>query len=697
MQAVKNPFVAVINGNKQFVIPVFQRDYSWTTEQCQQLWDDVLRAGKGGAGGHFLGSFVYADGVTSAAFSSWLVIDGQQRLTTLSLLLAALRDHIRETRWNGDDPTPERIDAYFLKNTLETGDRRYKLALRRHDDETLKAVLDCENHGDLPNRSEAVVDAYDFFREQLKSGKGSIDEIYRGVTLLNVVDVKLERHIDNPQLVFESLNSTGVDLTESDLIRNYLLMGLPEPEQTRMYEEYWSIIETLFRDAGSSPDTFLRDYIAFQLKVTTQIRSDRTYVEFKEFWQKSNDEPLADRLQVMVRFASYYAYFLKPERIEAGPLKDAMTNVRRSGVVVHATLIMRLYACYERKSLAQHDFVTALNLIESYLVRRSVLQLQTRSYWSVFARMAFAIDDEQPLASLRVALTRQSYRFPSDQEFKSALQERDLYTLRICWHMLSQLENAGHQEPSPTREYSIEHIMPQWIGNVSEWQQMLGDDWEDVHWAWVNRLGNLTLTAYNSVYSNRPFHEKKAAKGGFSESAVRLNRFVREQEQWTPCEIEKRGQILASRALEIWPHHGADEELIAAAKLRELRTRANQKSFDNLEMNDSVHVLMRDIRDSIREIGECIEVVEYKSVCYHDNSATFFAETLPMARNVRILVPFDFDEIYDPLGIANDANLWKFIPNATYRDCGVVIDVWEKNQIPAAVTIIRQVFQLGSD
>lgn len=698
MQVVKNPFVKVINGDHQFIIPVFQRDYSWTTEQCQQFWDDVLRTGRNGDDAHFLGSFVYAEGdVGGAAFTKWLVIDGQQRLTTLSLLLAAVRDHIAETDWHGDDPTSDRIDAYYLKNLHEPGSRRYKLALRRHDDETLRALLDGNDPDDVTNRSEMIVDAYEFFLSQLNACNGDIAEIYRGIRLLNVVDVRLERHIDNPQLVFESLNSTGVDLTESDLIRNYLLMGLPEPEQTRMYEKYWSEIETLFRDAGNSPDAFLRDFVAIKRKTNIQIRADRIYTEFKEFWQKRRNQLLDDRFEDMVRSARYYAYFLKPERIENGSIKEAMIQARQLGVVVHATLVMRLYECYQKNSLEQDDFVTALNLIESFLVRRSVLQLQTRNYWSVFARMAHSIDDDNPLASLRVALARQSYRFPSDQEFETAVQERDLYSLRVCWHILSQLENAGYKEPSPTREYSVEHIMPQTIVDVPEWRKMLGEDWEINHSSWVNRLGNLTLTAYNSTYSNRPFHEKKSIKGGFAESALRLNGFVGKQVRWTVNEIQERGQLLARRAVEVWPNHGADTKMVAEDKLRELRSKSAEKNMDSLEMRSSVRSLMHDVQDTIRQMGECVEVVERQSLCYYDSSANFLAETLPMSRYVRILIPIDFEETYDPEEIAGDVTRRKFLPYVVHRDCGVFIDVWEQKQIPAAEVIIRQALQIAQE
>lgn len=693
MQAVNNPLVALIKGPKQFIIPAFQRDYSWTAEQCLQLWCDILHAGSYDSD-HFIGSVVYIEENTAAVFSSWLVVDGQQRLTSLTLLLIALRDHIRDTKWAGEEPTAAQIDAYFLKNEYESGDSRYKVALRRHDDATLRALVDGKDPLKIENRSELVVEAYRNFRNHLNAPEADPELVYRGIGRLKIVDVTLHREIDDPQRVFESLNSTGVDLTQSDLIRNYLLMGLSEPEQTQMYDDYWSKVETLFRTAGSSQDNFLRDYIALRQATTTQARSDRIYAEFRDFRQQSNTGSLPGLLEDIVRFAHYFLFFVKPDRVPSKPLATAMRQVRSLGSV-HAVLIMRLYNLHEEKSLTHDDFIRALDLISSYLVRRSVLGLQTRGYWAVFARIAHSIKSEDPLGSLQVALARQSYRFPADEDFVSALKKSDLYKLRICWHVLAQLENAGQNEPSPVSEYSIEHILPQSIDNVPKWQGMLGKDWEEVHKTWLHRLGNLTLTAYNSTYSNRPFEEKKTIPGGFEKSAVRLNEFVRQQTKWTACEMEERASILADRAIDIWPHHNADENLVLAEEIRELRARSAARKPDSINMNASVKGIFNGIRDAMREVGDSIEIVERNSLCYYDaQSAGFFAETLPMASYVRILLPIDFEEIDDPEGLAGDVTAWKFLPNVTHRDCGVFIDVESQQLILKAIAMVRQAFNV---
>ena len=695
MQATNRLFREIIEGNKQFIIPVFQRDYSWTTEQCNQLWHDVLRSSEGQNTGHFLGSFVYVEASAGAAFSSWLVIDGQQRLTTLTLLLVALRDHVKGEDWVGDEPTSTQIDGLYLKNPNEEGDRSYKLALRRDDDETLRALVDGIAGIEEKEGPNLLIEAYRYFSDLLKSPGADPYVIFRGIGHLHIVDVKLDRHIDNPQLVFESLNSTGVDLTQSDLIRNYLLMGMPETDQTRLYDDYWSKLEGYFRKAGTAPDSFLRDYIALKQKSTTQIRADRIYAEFKNFWQPSDPESLAVFLDDLVRFARFYVSFLRPEQIDSKPLSTAIRQVHLGSA--HALLIMRLFDSYERDALSEHELVRALNLIASYIVRRAVLGLQTRGYWSVFARIAHSIDDAATFESFQVAMARQNYSFPSDERFIKEIQERDLYQLRICLYILTQLENAGQREESPTDSYSIEHIMPQDIDGVDEWQKMIGDDWKHLHQSWLNRLGNLTLTAYNSRYKNKPFEEKKTIVGGFLESAVRLNKYVRDQTHWTASQMAERGRLLAHRASQIWPHHGADEKAIQDQVIRELRILAAEKNSDSIDMRGHTRQLLNSIQISLRSLGDVIEVIESKSVCCYDGLAMFFVEIRPMAYSVRLLIPLEFDDLHDPNGLARDARDWKFLVNVKHRDCGVIVDIHEHQQIPNAMQVVRQAFNMSGD
>jgi predicted transport protein len=691
MKAIDRPFANIINGTTQFVIPVFQRDYTWTEQQCAQLWSDVLHAADGNdSRGHFLGSIVYvATGDSSAGFTRWLLIDGQQRLTTLTLLLTALRDHIRKTGWSGDEdgPTAKRINAYFLKNVQEEGAREQKLVLRRHDHATLTAIIDGV---ELPDaRSERVKENYESFRERL-TGVDPAD-VYRGVGRLVVVDVALDRQTDDAQLIFESLNSTGVDLSQSDLIRNYILMRLPEKEQTHLYNTYWSNIEALFRGSEPTFDAFARDYVALMTQASKQEKASEVYYAFRRFFPELQkrlgelDQVLAD----ILRYARYYAAFSLGRGVD-GLLAEQLGRVRRL-VDVPATLIMQLYDRFDRsKTLTESQFVEALSLMESYVLRRAICGFQTRGYWQVFANLAYRIGQREPLIDLKVefARLRESYRFPQNDEFQRHLTEADLYGLRVCRHLLERLENYDTKEPSDTKSYSIEHIMPQNERIPSPWRKMLGENWKQVHSTWLHRLGNLTLTGYNSKYSDQPFDKKKSIKGGFSESSIRLNKFVREQAVWTESEIETRGKVLARTSLKVWPPLVIDRALVDAATILEKRELAARRDVSKVKMSVEARAIFEKLDARVLQIdGEVFQLAETHSVSYHGPS--FFLEVLPRKKGLTLLLALDFSEIDDPLGIAQDATQWKFFVNAKYEG-GVSLAVSDEPTIAAAMPIIRQ-------
>ena len=696
MKAINRQFTEIINGNKQFIIPVFQRDFSWTREQREQLWSDVLHASAGNSDStHFMGSIVYIGADLGAAFTSWLLIDGQQRLTTLTLLMIALRDHIRESNWQGseDGPTAERIDAYYLRNVHESGQRQYKLVLRRKDNDTLKALIAGQELPEFQSdQSELIIDAYEHFRSALKEPSCNPELVYRGIARLNIVDVTLNRGLDNPQLVFESMNSTGIDLRQSDLVRNYLLMGLEESEQTRLYDQYWSKIESYFRTSESALDWFLRDYMALEQGLTQQIRLDRVYVEFKSFRVGDTRTPLEELLVDMVRVARSYASFLGIAPMRRPWLAESMGHMRSLNTT-QGLLIMRLYDFHERELLAQEEFIEAVKLVESYLLRRAILGLQARNYWSVFARVAHQLSADSVFESLQVELARLrgTYRFPTDEEFRRGLKEHDLYGLRVCKHLLDRLENADQLEPSPVHNYSIEHIMPQGIESAPEWKSMLGKDWRECHEKHLHRLGNLTLTAYNSRFSNRPFEEKKSIEGGFQQSAVRLNQDVRDELIWTSTQIVARTVRLSTLALQIWPHHQADEERIQEADVRELKKREAERNVSELKMGSKVRQLLEEILSATDDIADVIKVIERKSVCFY--APEFFAELMPMGGSVRVILPLEFSEAKESAGLTvYDASRWKFVPNRVHTDSNLLVDVWGREGVSEVTPMIRKAF-----
>ena len=697
MHAEDHPFVKIINGTCQFLIPVFQRDYSWADAECEQLWRDILQIASDPTGReHFLGSVVHISTEdTVAAFTRRLLIDGQQRVTTLTLLLAALRDHIKQTGWSGseDGPTARQVEAYFLKNVEEKGRRRPKLVLRRHDQATLQAILDGNEYPQ--DLSKRVRDNYKWFRDQLAGVDPEL--VYRGINRLRVVDVSLNPGKDDPQLIFESLNSTGMDLSQSDLIRNFILMRLPEAEQTRLYETYWSKIEDLFRGSYKTFDAFVRDYLALRSRATRQEKADEIYFAFRrEFGSIGTEPERLDRfLEDLLRFSRYHAAFSFGAHA-AEPLQEPLKRLCRQ-VDVPAILIMRLFECHDVHGTLDLDaFVDAIKLIESYVFRRAVCGEQTRGYWRVFANLAHRIDPSCPLESLAVGLARQSdaYRFPDDTEFFQALTDRDVYGKRVCFELLDRLENDGSKEPTDTINYSIEHIMPQNEDMSSEWREMLGADWADIQRQWLHRLGNLTLTGYNSKYSDRPFAEKRTISGGFEESSVWLNKYVREQAHWTLAQMKARGELLARRALSIWPRLEVDAALVRAAEIDDLQRRAMRRDVGKVHMTQEARVLFEQLRVKVLEIdSDIIELAEPQSVSYH--GPDFFLEVLPRKDWINLLLALDFNEANDPHGIAEDASQRKFFFYAQ-NEGGVNIPIWSTDAIKLALPIIRQAHALIS-
>ncbi len=433
-------------------------------------------------------------------------------------------------------------------------------------------------------------------------------------------------------------------------------------------------------------DSFLRDYTAIETRTARQIRHDRIYDTFKAHFRFEEESDVETRLADLARCARRYAaFYVRPK--EGLPFTDALRRLRQHGDAV-ALLVMRLHGLHDAGALSSADFVKGLLLIESYLVRRAVCGLQTRSYWAVFAGLAFKLTEQSPLVDLQIALVRQdAYEFPSDAAFERALLEDDLYHRRICLYLLKQLENSGQPEPSPVDTYTIEHIMPQSLSRG--WKGMLGSDWQDAHKTWLHRLGNLTLTAYNGRYSDRPFEDKRDMRGGFKDSAVRLNRFVRERSEWTTRQMRTRAKRLVARALDIWPSVDVASALVEQAEIKELRERAAARSPASLSMSAAARRLFRRLDEDVRGLGALIVTVERRSACYYVGS-NLVLEMLPQKWGVRLLLDIEYSEVDDAGELAQDANDWKFISNAAYGDWGVLVDVGREEQINAAIAIVRQ-------
>jgi len=693
MDAKDLPITTLLDGAKQFIVPIFQRDYSWGTKQCLTLWNDIIRVGNDqNSKGHFLGSVVYiAAEENTADLTRWLLIDGQQRLTTLTLIMLALRARLKENGEEAgeDNPTPEAIDDYYLRNRHGKGNRRYKLHLRRADHETLAALLDSKTPTN--GTSERIIENFQFLKEQF--GNTNLQTVYNGIKKLVVVHVCLTRGQDDPQMIFESLNSTGLDLTPADLIRNFVLMRLDEQTQTRLYEDYWHPIEKAFGARYRTDfDTFVRDYLTIRLRASTPIRSEAIYQEFCRYFTRATKHNTVESvLADLKRFGTYYTAFSLGN--EQQPDLNTAFDRLHTLIEVASPVILTLYDCYDcTKTLTLEEFIQAVELLESYVFRRSVCDLQTRSLGQIFASLANRIQEQQPLTSLQVALYRQSKkrRFPVDNEFREALETRDVYDMRNCFYLLDRLENFS-KERIDTSKFTIEHVMPQNPDLCPEWRTMLGTDWNHVHETWLHRLGNVTLTAYNQKYSDRPFNEKKTIPDGFDASPLRLNKFIREQTTWTATQIQERGTQLADKAISVWQPLIVDIQVVKEAELQERIAQAAQYKLDDLGMDAVAKALFDNLRPQLQALGgDVVELCTPASVTYRVYD--FFVEVIPRRHRLTLLINLAFEDCNDPSGKAHNAAEAAFVINAT-ENGGVLYTIKDVADIPLAINIARQAYE----
>jgi uncharacterized protein with ParB-like and HNH nuclease domain len=398
----------LLDGAKQFIVPVFQRDYSWETKHCLQLWKDIIQAGSTqNIKVHFVGSIVYiAAEENSAKINRWLLIDGQQRLTTVLLLLIALRDFITLKASEGLPtaatsmlPTAAEIDDYYLINRHALGEDRHKLQLRRSDQESLAAIMDKVA---LPaHASERIAENFAFFQDLLADA--DLATLFAGIKKLVAVQVVLLRGQDDPQLIFESLNSTGLELAQADLIRNFVLMRQEEHVQASLYDGFWRPMEVEFDSRYRADfDRFVRDYLTLELKPSKQFKAGDIYRIFREyFYAVGGEQAAAKILAELRRHSSYYVSFSSGKHSDKN-LSKAFRRLR-SLVDVAAPLVMRLYHCYDRAgTLALSDFIEATEILESYVFRRSVCELETRSLGRIFSSLAYSINETEPLQSLKI-------------------------------------------------------------------------------------------------------------------------------------------------------------------------------------------------------------------------------------------------------------------------------------------------------
>lgn len=565
LQAGETTLNKLLNTSRQFIVPIFQRNYSWQKSQYEQLWFDILRASKfKEKQNHFIGSIVYIDmGTPAGRPQQLLLIDGQQRLTTISILLCAIKDYVQKFNLETKLINLAKIKNQFLYNSDEIDEDRYKLLLNVQDKETYIKLID-NTIFTVNKPATNIIKCYEFFYERIEDfikQYGQIDEIYAGIFKLSLVSISLDKDSDNPQMIFESMNSTGKDLSQTDLLRNYLLMDLTPEKQTRLYKTYWKPMEELFgediyKNDVNKFDYFIRDFLTLKSDTGHICKINNVYENFKRYYLDNNCEKFAV-LKDLFTYAKYYACIdLLQENDDE--LKLYWQEFKKLDSHVVYPFLLKLYDDYSCQILIKEDFKKILQVVISYLWRRAICEIPTNSLSKTFATLYQAVDKDDYVNSvIKAFVFKSSYkRFPSDYEVREKLQTKDIYHFRLRKYLLEALENYYHKEPIDlnTANYTIEHIMPQNIEHNLSWQQMLGEDWQEVHSLYLHTLGNLTITGYNAEMSNKSFVEKVNGESGFKHSHLKLSESIAQCDVWNKKAIQRRTNILTDIILKIWKY-----------------------------------------------------------------------------------------------------------------------------------------------
>ena len=551
------------DAGKRFIIPVYQRKYDWKQENCRQLWDDLRKVVRDRRDSHFFGSIV-SSVVPNGSKIEYHIIDGQQRLTTITLLLLAIRNLIHSGKLKSEKGRlDEQISRQFLISKRAEEDDRIKLRPVKSDREALARLFGEEE--------DYVADSnltrnYRFFRDELMKKEIPVDELYKAICRLEIICITLEQG-DNAQLIFESLNSTGLALTEGDKIRNYILMGLKPEDQNRLYDTYWTTIE---RCTENDVSGFVRDYLSIKQQVTPTISS--VYHAFKEYADKEyqeSDRSTEDLLRDLRGYARLFEKLLTHNSgLHNQKLDDCLYRMNRLEITVTRPFLMEVLRLNQDEKLSVDDVLQIFLIMENYLFRRNICEVPTNALNRIFLTLNREIirydsNTDNYVQKFIYALLskKESGRFPDDEEFAAALASKQVYQMRGKYkaYLFERFENYGTIETKDVYEhldnndYSIEHIMPQHL--TPAWTEALGANAAEIHSTWLHRLANLTLTGYNPSLSNKTFAEKRdAEKGGYKSSGLRMNLKIAEKESWGLPELEERNAGMITLAKKIWAY-----------------------------------------------------------------------------------------------------------------------------------------------
>lgn len=544
-----------------FAIPVYQRNYDWTLTQCKQLLHDIIETGKNEkTNAHFIGSIVYVhdDVYTASGLTELTIIDGQQRLTTITLIYIAL---YRVAKQLDNQMMVNRIHKTYLINEFAPEAEKLKLKPTDNNKEALRHILNSTDDDEFKGYSK-IIENFEYFRSTITLENFEI--VQRGLSKLIFVDIALDRHKDNPQRIFESLNSTGLELSQADLIRNYILMGLSRTNQEKIYKNYWQIIEKNAKDETLNKtrvSEFIRDYLTLKNKEIPN-KGD-VYVTFKAKYPTTTVEDLEEILSELKSNSKFYNKLVNPKNEADIEIRQQLEYIVRLEINVAFPFLMKVYEDYSNSLINKPIFISVLSLVQSFTFRRFIVGLPTNALNKIFMTLYDKVEQKNYLISIQRSLMQRSgvQRFPRNTEAINALKEKDVYNIKPKnrTYLLERIENFQNTEPviiEGNSDITIEHIFPQ--NPDPKWKIELGaDEYNFIKENYLNTIGNLTLSGNNGKLGNKPFADKKvmnvdSKEQGYKFSRLWLNRDLKEKTKWDKKEIEIRANQIAERFLKIW-------------------------------------------------------------------------------------------------------------------------------------------------
>ncbi|WQU01893.1 DUF262 and DUF1524 domain-containing protein [Helicobacter pylori] len=668
------------NQNNQFVIPIYQRVYSWEKEQCEQLWDDIIKiGGNDKMNGHFIGPILYVlDGNTPS--SPLLIIDGQQRLTTITLLCIALRSHLSDEVKILEKFSCKEIENRYLINSDKDGDKKFRLILSEADKDTLLFLID-KNKRKPSEPSLKIMENFKLFEKWISENTDKLETIFKGLEKLMIVWIALDKEKDDPQLIFESMNSKGIELTQTDLIRNYIIMETEtEEKQKDFYNGYWRAMEEDFKQNETLFNRFVRHYLTIK---TGKIPNEkRVYKAFKDYQQKEGIE-IEDLLKDLQKYCGHFCQIAFKKEADKD-LNKALSFLVDLEMDVIYPLLLELYSDYSDGVLSKQDFIPIIALTESYICRRAVCGLGTNSLNKVFPFVTKKINKDQYLESIKVHFVylTEKQRFPNNDEFKKLFITIDFYNFQKRKYFLERLENFERKERVYAHEYTTEHIMPQTLN--LEWERDLGENFQAIHEKYLHTIGNLTLTGYNEKYSNNSFQEKRDMEKGFKQSPLKLNQSLKDLESFGEKEIEKRANDLADFALKIWTYPKLDAETLEKYKPKKEKKVYDLSSYKfGSHSRELFDILSKEIKALDERIAEKFmkPYIAYKF-------KTNFVDIVVQTKDLKLYLNMKFHELQDEKNLASDMTDKHHNGNGD-----IEIKLETKENIPYCLGLIKQALE----